>query len=201
MKKSDEFFINNKTRFLLGAVKVDDIPAKRTSEVAFIGRSNVGKSSLINAITNEKIAITSKTPGRTKQLNFFTIDDKINFVDLPGYGYAKVGKREVENWTNLMFQYFLGRVNLKRIFLLIDSRHGFKKNDEDIMSILDKNGVPYQIILTKVDKISKSDLEKVKESILKVAKKHTAMFPEMLFSSSSKGYGIDKIREVIYDLI
>jgi len=201
MKKSDEFFINNKTTFLLGAVKLDDIPVKRTPEVAFIGRSNVGKSSLINAITNEKIAITSKLPGRTKQLNFFTVDDKINIVDLPGYGYAKVGKQQVENWTELMFKYFLGRVNLRKLFLLIDSRHGFKKNDEDIMSILDKSGVLYQVILTKTDKINKQEFEKVKKSIMAVANKHTAMFPEIISTSSSKGYGIDEIREVIYDLI
>jgi len=201
MRKSEEFFINNKTQFLIGAVKIDDIPATRVSEIAFAGRSNVGKSSLINAITNEKIAITSKRPGRTKQLNFFTIDDRINFVDLPGYGYAKVDKKQVENWTELMFKYFPGRVNLKKLFLLIDSRHGFKKNDEDVMEILDNSGVLYQVILTKVDKINKFELEKVKKSIHKVANKHTAMFSEILTTSSSKNFGIDEVREVIYDLI
>jgi len=201
MKKSDEFFIKNKTKFLIGAVKVSDIPLTKVPEIAFAGRSNVGKSSLINSITNEKIAITSKLPGRTKQLNFFTINNMINFVDLPGYGYAKVGKRQVENWTDLMFKYFTGRVNLKRLFLLIDSRHGLKKNDEEIMQILDKIGVLYQIVLTKIDKIKKTELEKVKDSVQKVADKHTAMFPDILITSSSKKIGIDKVRETIFNLI
>jgi GTP-binding protein len=201
MRRSDEFFVKNKTEFLIGAVKVDDIPKTRTPEFAFAGRSNVGKSSLINAIVNDKIAITSKLPGRTKQLNFFTINNKVNFVDLPGYGYAKAEKKEVKNWTKFTFDYLLGRPNLKRLFLLIDSRHGLKKNDEDIMKILNGNGVLYQIILTKIDKISEIELEKVKASIEQIANKHTAMFPEILATSSAKGVGISRVRETIFRLI
>ena len=140
-KIAEEYFKKNKPIFKVGALKVSDLPLNSIKEVAFIGRSNVGKSSLINAITNTNIAITSKTPGRTKQLNFFQTGDKLTIVDMPGYGYAKASKKEVENWNKLIFDYLLQRKNLQRVFLLIDSRHSLKDSDEEMMEILDKSGI------------------------------------------------------------
>ena len=198
--KYDEFFIKNPPVFKIGAVRESDIPINSIDEVAFIGRSNVGKSSLINAITNSNIAIVSKTPGRTKQLNFFQIGDRITLVDMPGYGYAKAGRDEVENWNNLIFQYLMGRANLKRVFLLIDGRHGLKDNDKEIMKVLDKSGILYQIILTKVDEIKPADLENKLKNIQLIFKEYTALFGEVLFASSKTGAGIGQIRETIYDL-
>lgn len=201
MKKSEEFFLKNKPIFKVGAVKVEQLPDPKLPEFAFIGRSNVGKSSLINAITKSNIAITSKTPGRTKQLNFFNISEKLFFVDMPGYGYAKANKKEIENWNDLIIKYLLGRTTLKRTFLLIDSRRGIMPNDLEIMQVLNDCGVLYQIILTKVDEIKPKELECLIEKIKKDSTNHTALFPEILISSSARNDGIDEIRDVIYDLI
>jgi len=201
MKKFDEFFVKNKAEFKIGAVRVTDIPLTHISEIAFVGRSNVGKSSLINAILNQKIAVTSKTPGRTRQLNFFNIADKINFVDMPGYGYAKAPKKEVKNWNDLIFKYLQGRPNLKRLFLLIDGRREIGDNDIEVMKTLNKIGVSYQIVLTKSDQVKKQELEKAIQSIENISTEHVAMFSEILVSSAEKGYGISELRSVIYDLI
>lgn len=201
MNKVEEFFLKNKPTFLVGAVKVEQLPIKNIPEIAFVGRSNVGKSSLINAITKSNIAITSKTPGRTKQLNFFNIADKINFVDMPGYGYAKANKKDIENWNELIFKYLLGRHNLKKLFLLIDSRRGLKDNDLEVMKVLDNYAVLYQIVLTKIDEVKKEELENVLASIKKDSIKHTAMLEDVLCCSSKNNIGLNEIRENIYNMI
>lgn len=201
MNKIDEFFIKNPPVFKAGAISEKDLPINNIKEIAFIGRSNVGKSSLINAITNSKIAIVSKTPGRTKQLNFFQIKDKLTIVDMPGYGYAKASRNEVENWNNLIFNYLLSRRNLERVFLLIDSRHGLKENDEEMMNILDSRGILYQIILTKIDEIKPTELQVKVENMNDTFKKHPALFNEVLFASSKENLGINQIRETIFDIV
>lgn len=201
MNKFDEFFVKNPPTFKIGALSERDLPINNIKEVAFIGRSNVGKSSLINAITNSKIAIVSKTPGRTKQLNFFQIKDRLTIVDMPGYGYAKAGRNEVENWNNLIFSYLLSRKNLERVFLLIDSRHGIKDNDNEMMNILDKRGVLYQIILTKIDEIKQNELEKRISEINNILKQHTALYGEVLYASSRDNIGISNIRKTIFDIV
>lgn len=200
MNKSNEFFFKNSPVFKIGAIKESDIPINNLKEVAFIGRSNVGKSSLINAITNSKIAIVSKTPGRTKQINFFQVGDKLTIVDMPGYGYAKAGKKEVKNWNDLIFKYLLNRINLKRVFLLIDSRHLIKDNDEEIMDILDQSGILYQIVLTKIDEINPKQLEINIRSLKHIFLKHTALYGEILYVSSKNDLGIKELRDIIYDL-
>ena len=201
MNKIDEFFIKNPPVFKAGAISEKDLPINNIKEIAFIGRSNVGKSSLINAITNSKIAIVSKTPGRTKQLNFFQIKDKLTIVDMPGYGYAKASRNEVENWNNLIFNYLLSRRNLERVFLLIDSRHSLKENDEEMMNILDSRGILYQIILTKIDEIKPIELQVKVENMDDTFKKHPALFNEVLFASSKENLGISQIRETIFDIV
>lgn len=200
MNKANEFFLKNKPVFKIGALKESDLPINKITEFAFIGRSNVGKSSLINAITNSKIAVVSKTPGRTKQINFFQVGDSLTIVDMPGYGYAKAGKQEVQNWNALIFKYLLNRVNLKRVFLLIDSRHLIKSNDEEMMDILDKSGILYQIVLTKVDEVNPKELELKLQSLTEVFKKHPALFDEVLYASSQNNIGIEELRNLIYDL-
>ena len=200
MNKANEFFLKNKPVFKIGALKESDLPINKITEFAFIGRSNVGKSSLINAITNSKIAVVSKTPGRTKQINFFQVGDSLTIVDMPGYGYAKAGKQEVQNWNALIFKYLLNRINLKRVFLLIDSRHVIKSNDEERMDILDKSGILYQIILTKVDEVNPKELELKLKSLTEVFKKHPALFDEVLYASSQNNIGIEELRNLIYDL-
>ena len=200
MNKANEFFLKNKPVFKIGALKESDLPINKITEFAFIGRSNVGKSSLINAITNSKIAVVSKTPGRTKQINFFQVGDSLTIVDMPGYGYAKAGKQEVQNWNALIFKYLLNRVNLKRVFLLIDSRHLIKSNDEEMMDILDKSGILYQIILTKVDEVNPKELELKLKSLTEVFKKHPALFDEVLYASSQNNIGIEELKNLIYDL-
>ncbi len=167
-------------------------------EIAFAGRSNVGKSSLINALTGRKsLAKTSNTPGRTQQLNYFNLADCLFLVDLPGYGFAKAPESMVKKWQKTIFAYLQGRVNLKRVFLLIDSRHGIKKVDRDIMEMLDKAAVTYQIILTKSDKISAAELEKVLAQTQAETAKHAAAYVDVIVTSSEKGFGIDELRAEI----
>lgn len=181
--------------FVLGVAKLEQLPLTEMPEVAFAGRSNVGKSSIINALTGLKsLAKTSNTPGRTQQLNYFNLDDKIHIVDLPGYGFAQAPENIVKQWQKLIFAYLQGRVNLKRVFLLIDSRHGIKKVDTEIMDMLDKAAVTYQIVLTKIDKIGAQALAKVIEETKKTISEHPAAYVDILATSSEKSLGIDTLR-------
>lgn len=201
LAQADKYFSRPVT-FVLGVAKLEQLPLPDRNEVAFAGRSNVGKSSIINAVTKQKgLAKTSNTPGRTQQINYFNLDDKIYLVDLPGYGYAKAPPSVVKQWQKLIFTYLQGRVNLKRVFLLIDSRHGIKKVDEEIMEMLDKAAVNYQIVLTKTDKISKTELEKVLASTKAEITKHAAAYVKPLTTSSEKDLGINDLRAEILSLI
>ncbi|MBE6458931.1 MAG: YihA family ribosome biogenesis GTP-binding protein [Alphaproteobacteria bacterium] len=190
------------TRFVLGVAELEQLPLSEWPEVAFAGRSNVGKSSIINAITGQKgLAKTSNTPGRTQQLNYFSLADILYLVDLPGYGYAQAPETLVKKWQRLIFTYLQGRVNLKRVFLLIDSRHGIKKVDSEIMDMLDKAAVTYQIVLTKIDKISSKELQ---DTLLKTEKEvanHAAAFTRVLCTSSEKNLGIAELQAEIASLV
>lgn len=190
------------TSFVLGVAKLEQLPLCEWPEAAFAGRSNVGKSSIINAVTGQKgLAKTSNTPGRTQQLNYFNLADKIHLVDLPGYGFAQAPEQVVKQWQKVIFAYLQGRVNLKRVFLLIDSRHGIKKVDQDIMEMLDKAAVTYQIVLTKTDKISAKALAEVKKKTEAEVEKHAAAYVKVLATSSEKNIGIDELRAEISSLI
>ncbi len=200
MKLKD--FYKDKPVFIGSFPSVMQIPFSNLKEIAFIGRSNVGKSSLINAVFNAPgLAKTSATPGRTQQLNFFNMQDVLMVVDLPGYGFAKAPKDVVKNWNDNVNTYLKGRAQLHRVFLLIDCRQGIKQVDLDMMKMLDNSAVNYQIVLTKLDKISLSEAQKVKSEISGIYKEHAAMHPLILFSSSEKGIGLDEIRGEIFDLI
>ncbi|MGY9005166.1 MAG: ribosome biogenesis GTP-binding protein YihA/YsxC [Alphaproteobacteria bacterium] len=184
--------------FTAGAATSEQLPLPVLLEVAFAGRSNVGKSSLINALTGRKaLARTSSTPGRTQQINFFDLGGVLGLVDLPGYGYARVSKSKVLAWTETATLYLKGRVGLKRVFVLIDCRRGIGDSDIEIMSELDKAAVSYQIVLTKCDKISETkQTALIAQTALKLAK-HPAAHPEILTSSADKGAGIAELRAVI----
>lgn len=187
--------------FMLSVVGMEHLPEPGVPEVCFAGRSNVGKSTLINALTNRKgLARASNTPGRTQELNFFNLGDRIRLVDLPGYGYAKATKSVVEKWTRLTKQYLRGRADLRRIFLLIDSRHGLKPTDLEIMDMLDEVAVIYQIVLTKSDKLKPGQLHKVVEATQKAIKKRPAAFPYLIATSSEKREGLDLIQAEIVSL-
>jgi len=188
--------------FLLGAVSLQSLPGADRPEVAFAGRSNVGKSSLVNALTGRKtLARTSNTPGRTQELNFFTFGDEAQtpayLVDLPGYGYAKIERKKVQAWTKLVKDYLRGRPNLRRIMLLIDSRHGLKENDREIMKMLDSSAVNYQIVLTKLDKLKVAEREKAVRKAEADAKTFIACHPVVLATSSEKGWGLAEVRAEI----
>ncbi|WP_374472464.1 ribosome biogenesis GTP-binding protein YihA/YsxC [Phenylobacterium sp.] len=186
-------------RFMMGAVNMAGLPDSDLPEVAFAGRSNVGKSSLINAVTGRgHLARASNEPGRTREVNFFVIgDEKLRLVDLPGYGFARASKGEVKKFQNLGRDYLRGRPNLKRAFLLIDSRHGLKPVDEEAMAAFDLAAVSYQIILTKADKISAKDVAAVTARTLAQIGKRPAAFPRVLATSSEKGTGIPELRAEI----
>lgn len=192
--------------FVKGAVSLETLPAPDRVEVAFAGRSNVGKSSLINALTGRKsLARTSNTPGRTQELNYFEMGHGMNLplylVDLPGYGYAKIERKKVERWTRLVKTYLRGRANLRRIMLLIDSRHGLKENDREIMKMLDEAAVNYQIVLTKLDKLKVADREKIILKTSKDAKTFIACHPEILATSSEKGWGLELVKAEVASLV
>lgn len=201
LKTAEKLFAGS-CDFVLGVAKLEQLPLTEMPEVAFAGRSNVGKSSLINAITGKKgLAKTSNTPGRTQQLNYFNLGGKIHLVDLPGYGYAEAPESTVKQWQKVIFAYLQGRVNLKRVFLLIDSRHGFKKVDREVMEMLDKAAVTYQIILTKTDKISSAALAKLVGEIETEIAKHAAAYTKVLSTSSEKKQGLNQLRAEIASLI
>ncbi len=181
--------------FVISVANLVQLPESDFDEVAFAGRSNVGKSSLINALFNQtKLAKTSSTPGRTQQLNFFNFDNKLYLVDLPGYGYAKAPEKLVKQWQVVLKTYLRGRPTLRRVFLLIDSRHGLKKEDREIMKLLDESAVTYQVVLTKIDKISEKALSAVSLAITEELKKHAAAMPESLATSSEKKIGLDILK-------
>ncbi|GLQ27795.1 ribosome biogenesis GTP-binding protein YihA/YsxC [Sulfitobacter pacificus] len=189
------------TTFVKGVVAMDGLPEPDRMEVCFAGRSNVGKSTLINALTGMKaLARASNTPGRTQEINFFTAADAHYLVDLPGYGYANAPIPVVEKWQRLLKQYLSGRQTLRRAFLLIDARHGVKKVDEEIMSLLDSSALTFQVVLTKADKVKEVDREKVLNQVRGALSKHPAAFPEIVVTSSEKGWGIPTLRAIIATL-
>jgi len=190
------------TEFVKGVVAMSGLPDADRMEVCFAGRSNVGKSTLINALTGHKtLARASNTPGRTQEINFFTAGESHYLVDLPGYGYANAPLPVVEKWQRLLKQYLSGRQTLRRAFVLIDARHGVKKVDHEIMSLLDSSAVTFQCVLTKVDKVKLVDREKVLDQVRGELSKHPAAFPEMVVTSSEKGDGIETLRAIIATLV
>ncbi|WP_120497854.1 ribosome biogenesis GTP-binding protein YihA/YsxC [Kiloniella sp. EL199] len=184
--------------FILGATKDEHIGNYGLPEIAFAGRSNVGKSSLVNALTGRKtLARTSNTPGRTRQLNFFDLGQKLMLVDLPGYGYAQASKSDIAYWTDLTRNYLRGRAELKRILLLIDSRHGAKDSDRQIMDELDTCAVSYQVVMTKTDKIKPTPLAEVEKKLAAELAKRPAAHPQIMKTSSAKSLGIAELRASI----
>ncbi|MFN9001541.1 MAG: ribosome biogenesis GTP-binding protein YihA/YsxC [Holosporales bacterium] len=203
MDKLGQWLFNRPCSFMLGVTKLQDLPNQEKVEIAFAGRSNVGKSSLINALVGERqLARTSNTPGRTQEINFFDLGGLLNVVDLPGYGYAAVTKTKVSAWNELIRLYLKGRVSLTRVFVLIDSRHGLKENDQEILKLLDQSAVSYQIVLTKADKIKESALKKLIHHITEnELPRHTAAYPKVLATSSAKGHGLPELKATVAQLL
>ena len=197
--------------FIRGVPSMEFLPPEGPPEIAFAGRSNVGKSSLINALVGHKgLARTSNTPGRTQELNDFVPDGysgaegdlpPMALVDMPGYGYAQAPKENVDAWTRLVFDYLRGRSTLKRVYVLIDSRHGIKSNDEEVFVLLDKAAVSYQLVLTKTDKIKEAGVPRLVSETMEKIRKRPAAFPEVLATSSEKGAGLDTLRAAIMTAI
>jgi GTP-binding protein len=190
--------------FLKSAPKLEFLPEPNVAEIAFAGRSNVGKSSLINALVNRhNMARASNTPGRTQELNFFDVGDPVLFriVDMPGYGYAKAPIATVKKWRHLINDYLRGRVVLKRVFLLIDSRHGIKDVDHEIMAMLDAAAMSYRIVLTKTDKIKASEREAVEADTVAKLRKHVAAYPALSVTSAEKRGGIDDLRAAVLEAV
>jgi GTP-binding protein len=182
-------------RFVAGAASADAVPAATVPEIAFAGRSNVGKSSLVNALTGRKtLARVSITPGRTRQLNFFILGERLMLVDLPGYGYASASKSDIKAWTGLTRDYLRGRPGLRRVLLLVDSRHGLKEPDREMMKMLDEAAVSYQIVLTKSDKPKGPELTRVPAAVAEEAARHVAAHPVLVSTSAVTGAGIEELR-------
>ena len=201
--KNKKDLFSNRCNFIKGVASIEGLEHSIMPEVAFLGRSNVGKSSLLNAITKRsKLAHTSKTPGRTQELNFFSFGEDMpmmTIVDMPGYGFAKASKSKIAEWTELSRYYLQNRSNLRRVFLLIDARHDIKPSDEEIMSMLDNCAVSYQIILTKIDKIK--DRDKKISKTLDSVKSHVAVHPVIYSTSSHKETGLEDLRNGISSLV
>lgn len=189
--------------FVRGTPDLDHLPPDDRPEIAFAGRSNVGKSSLINGLTGrQRLARASNTPGRTQELNFFTDPaHQLFLVDMPGYGFAQAPKAKVDEWNRVLRAYLAGRRSLMRVFVLIDARHGIKPPDEEILNLLDGAAVSYQVVLTKADKISASDLASVQKKTAAAISKHPAAFPGLITTSSEKGDGLDQLRAVIASMM
>ncbi|MGH1368087.1 MAG: ribosome biogenesis GTP-binding protein YihA/YsxC [Maritimibacter sp.] len=201
MREAGRLLFAAETDFLKGVVAMDGLPPADRLEVCFAGRSNVGKSSLINALTGRKgLARASNTPGRTQEINFFTTTNGPYLVDLPGYGFANAPVAVVAKWQRLLKAYLSGRANLRRAFVLVDFRHGVKPVDEEIMDLLDRAAVTFQVVLTKADKVKDKDRETVLAQVRKALSKHPAAYPEMVLTSSEKGQGIESLRAIIAGL-
>ncbi|WP_428926559.1 ribosome biogenesis GTP-binding protein YihA/YsxC [Marinibacterium sp. SX1] len=189
------------SEFVKGVVAMDGLPPADRIEVCFAGRSNVGKSSLINALTGTKgLARASNTPGRTQEINYFTQGPALYLVDLPGYGFANAPLPVVEKWQRLLKAYLSGRPTLRRAFVLIDFRHGIKAVDEEIMTLLDKSAVPFQVVLTKADKVKDRDADRIMAQVREKLSPHPAAYPELVLTSSEKGDGIPVLRSIITTL-
>ena len=187
--------------FVKGVVAMSGLPPADRIEVCFAGRSNVGKSSLINALTGRKtLARSSNTPGRTQEINYFTLGDARYLVDLPGYGFAEAPKAVVARWQALLRDYLAGRPTLRRAFVLVDSRHGIKAVDHEIMTLLDRAAVTFQVVLTKADKILAKDQADLLAQVAEALQRHPAAFPELVLTSSEKGDGIPTLRSIIANL-
>jgi len=187
--------------FVKGVVAMSGLPPADRLEVCFAGRSNVGKSSLINALTGRKsLARASNTPGRTQEINYFTLGDSRYMVDLPGYGYAEAPVAIVARWQALLRQYLQGRQTLRRAFVLIDTRHGVKAVDEEILALLDRSAVTFQAVLTKADKVSRDERDAIITQVQGALARHPAAYPELVVTSSEKGDGIETLRAIIATL-
>ncbi len=188
--------------FVAGCTEADNFPATRYPEIAFAGRSNVGKSSLMNALTGQKgLARTSSTPGRTREINFFLLAETLMLVDLPGFGYAKASGKDIARWTSLVASYLSDRPTLRRVCLLIDARHGVKPIDDEVMDLLDDAAISYQIVLTKSDKVAPAVLEGVCESVRAALSRHAAAHPHIIATSSQHKDGISELRTALAGLV
>ncbi|MFB2533135.1 ribosome biogenesis GTP-binding protein YihA/YsxC [Paracoccus sp. p4-l81] len=201
LREEGRLLLTSQVEFLKGVVAMSGMPPADRIEVCFAGRSNVGKSSLINALTGRRnLARASNTPGRTQEINFFTAADSHYLVDLPGYGFAKAPLPVVAKWQALLKAYLAGRVNLRRAFVLIDMRHGVKDVDEEILTLLDRSAVTFQAVMTKADKVSRADQDATLAQVRAALARHPAAYPEIVVTSSEKGDGVETLRAIIAGL-